>query len=74
MRRRLKVACLTAVVGGSLTLLVYSNDWEVSTIGAIRFGRAAWAVSFLFPCSIIDQYIYIYSMSLHVFSCQILST
>lgn len=37
-----------AILGVSLTsaaILLRKNDWEVSTIGMMRFGRAAWAVS-----------------------------
>jgi hypothetical protein len=31
---------------GTTGYLLQKNDWDVSTIGVVRFGRAAWAVSF----------------------------
>ncbi|KAK7103933.1 aarF domain-containing protein kinase 1-like [Littorina saxatilis] len=40
--RGLKVVALGATVGGTAVLLK-NNDWEVSTVGVVRFGRAAWA-------------------------------
>ena len=42
--RGLKFAALGAAVAGT-ALLLKNNDWKVSTVGVVRFGRAAWAVS-----------------------------
>ena len=41
----LKYSSIGAAVGGSVYLL-RKNDWEMSTVGAVRFGRAAAAVSY----------------------------
>jgi hypothetical protein len=45
VRLALKYSSIGAVVGGSVYLL-RKNDWEMSTVGVVRFGRAAGAVSY----------------------------
>ena len=44
----LKYATVGTVTGGSL-LVLQQNDWDVSSIGAVRFGRAAITVSIQLP-------------------------
>lgn len=44
MLRIAKYVGITAATTGSLTLLYY-NDWNVSTFGAVRFGRTALTVT-----------------------------
>ena len=34
-------------------ILLHKNDWEISTIGALRFGRAALAVRIPFSLSML---------------------
>ncbi|XP_045185749.1 aarF domain-containing protein kinase 1-like [Mercenaria mercenaria] len=42
VRQALKYGSVGALVGGSVYML-RKNDWEMSTVGAVRFGRAAAA-------------------------------
>lgn len=44
LRKVLKWGIVTGVIGGSAVVL-QKNDWQVSTLGLFRFGRAAFAVS-----------------------------
>ena len=44
MIRGLKVAGLAAAIGSTATYL-HRNDWNVSTIGLVRFGRTAVTVA-----------------------------
>jgi hypothetical protein len=44
IKRVLKFGGLGVLAGGSAYLL-HKNDWEMSTVGVVRFGRAAVAVS-----------------------------
>ena len=46
VKRIVKWATLgTALIGSGY--LLQKNDWEMSTVGVVRFGRAAVAVGFL---------------------------
>lgn len=46
-RRAVKLGVATGVVGLTLASL-HTNRWEVSTIGFLRFGRAAVTVNGVF--------------------------
>lgn len=45
-KRLWKITKYGGLVGavGTTGYLLQKNDWDVSTIGVVRFGRAAWAV------------------------------
>ncbi|XP_064602704.1 aarF domain-containing protein kinase 1-like [Liolophura sinensis] len=40
LRRLAKIASMFGVTGGTV-FIIKKNDWEISTVGALRFGRAA---------------------------------
>ena len=45
MKRSIKYLTVGGLGAGSAYLL-YKNDWDVSTIGVVRFGRAAFTVCY----------------------------
>jgi len=44
LRKIIKYGTIGTAIGGTAYML-QRNDWDVSSIGAVRFGRAAFTVS-----------------------------
>ena len=63
-RRGLRVLKYGTIIGvtGGCTYTLQQNDWHVSSIGAVRFGRAAAAVSVLMPVKKRFLKLFIYSV------------
>lgn len=47
IRRIIQITSAASLAAGSVIFL-QKNDWEVSTVGAVRFGRAALAVGHIY--------------------------